>query len=84
MASNHYDKWIIKSLLGFLLIVIAVFFIYYSLAYLQDTSRWVIFAVLDSLCFSLGVYFMGSAFVHKLKFDIKHRQKTHEQAGSDR
>lgn len=83
MASNHYDQWIFKSILGFLLIVAAVFLIFYSIAYLKDTSRWVLYAVVVSLSLGIGVSFIGNAFVHKLKHDIRHRQKSHDHAGKN-
>ncbi|MDX1956901.1 MAG: hypothetical protein SFU20_15335 [Chitinophagaceae bacterium] len=78
MASNHYDQWIFKSILGFTLIIASVFLTFYSIAYLKDTSRWVLYAVLVSVTLGIGVSSVCSAFVHKMKHDIRHRQKAHE------
>lgn len=80
MATNHYDKWIIKSLAGTALLFLGILFIYYTLAQLQNNNRWVLYGIAASIIICSGVLLLCSAFVHKLKFDIRHRQKSHDKS----
>ncbi len=78
MSSNHYDQWIFKSILGFVFTIASVFLSFYSIAYLKDNTRWVLYAVAVSILLVVGVSSICSAFVHKMKHDIRHRHKSHE------
>jgi len=77
--TDHYLKWILKSILGFALIAAGIVFIYYSLTQLNNESRWALYAVATSLVICSGVFLICSAFIHKLKSELRKRQKGHNK-----
>jgi len=79
MSGNHYDKWILKSILGIVLITASVFGTYYTIAYIQDHSRWVLYATAVSIALCVGIIQISGAFIHKMKHDIRVRQRAQKE-----
>lgn len=80
MANYHFEKWIYKSIIGFILVAAGVFFMYYALThFLRD--NWVIYASICAAAISIGVYLLSSAAVNKVKSDIIRKQKMKQQSG---
>lgn len=82
MANHHYEKWIIKAPVGFLLIGGGVFFMYYSLTQLGGSLKetWVYFGLSSAVAISIGVFILCVAFVHKIKSDLIKKTKLKNQS----
>ena len=83
MSNHHYEKWILKAPLGFLLISGGVFFMYYSLTQLTADlkDRWVYFGLISAIIIGSGAVILCTAFTHKVKSDLI--KKTKMRNGSD-
>lgn len=74
MANYHFEKWIYKTILGFLLIGGAIFFMYYSITH-EGRDKWLFYSLTCSIGGAIGVYLLSSAAVNKVKSDIIKKQK---------
>ncbi len=74
MANYHFEKWIYKTVLGFLLIGGAIFFMYYSITH-EGRDNWLFYGLTCSIGGAIGVYLLSSAAVNKVKSDIIKKQK---------
>lgn len=81
MANYHYDKWMIKTLLGSVLLGGAVFFMYYSLTHLHAKEKWILFGLISALAVAGGALLLSSAAVNKVKSDLIKKQKMRQQSG---
>ena len=81
MANNHFEKWILKTPLGFLLVAGGIFFMYYSIAQLPYKENWILYGVISALSAAIGVYILCDAAVHKMKSDLIKKQKIRQQSG---
>ncbi|HET9746828.1 MAG TPA: hypothetical protein VFP97_14025 [Chitinophagaceae bacterium] len=80
MANHHFERWIYKTVLGFLLVSGAIFFMYYVLTHV-GRDNWILFGLISSLGGGIGAYLLSSAAVNKVKSDLIKRQKIKQQAG---
>jgi len=80
MSDRHYEKWFFKSIIGFLLTGGGVFFMYYSVTFLEAEEMWVYYALISGLSVAAGVLFLSNAAVHKMKSDLIKKQRLKQQA----
>jgi hypothetical protein len=80
MANYHFERWIYKTVLGFLLVSGAIFFMYYVLTH-EGRDNWILFGLISSLGGGSGAYLLGSAAVHKVKSDLIKKQKIKDRSG---
>jgi hypothetical protein len=78
MSTSHQDKYLTKLLIGISLIIAGIFVIFYHNFELTDHEDWYIWALISAAVLIVGLMFMGSAFVHKIKSDLIRRQKQRE------
>ena len=80
MSNYHFEKWLYKIILGFLLVAGGVFFMYYALSHFYR-DEWVLYASICSSAVGIGTYLLSSAAVNKVKSDIIKKQKLKQQSG---
>ena len=80
MGNHHLERWIFKTVFGFLLVVGGIFFMYYSLSHFIRKD-WILYGFICSLGIGIGVYLLSSAAVNKVKSDIIKKQKAKQQSG---
>ena len=80
MSNYHFERWVYKTVLGFLLVAGAIFFMYYVLTH-QGRENWILFGLISSLGCSIGAYLLSSAAVNKVKADLIKKQKIKQQSG---
>jgi hypothetical protein len=80
MANYHFERWIYKTILGFLLISGAIFFMYYALTH-EGRDNWVWYGLISSLGGGIGAYLLSSGAVNKVKADMIKKQKIKQQSG---
>jgi len=75
MHSKHHQKFVSKLLLGFLLISAAILLISY-ISFIKSRPReWYIWTAGCIVLLNSGLYFLGTAMIHKVKSDFTKRQK---------
>lgn len=79
MANHHYEKWILKMPIGFLLISGGIYFMYYSLTHLATKENTEILGLISALSVGVGCLFISSATIHKMKSDLIKKQKARQQ-----
>jgi uncharacterized membrane protein HdeD (DUF308 family) len=79
MSNTHEEKYITKLLVGFALITGGILLIFYTAFERSRKDDWYFWGIVASLLINAGLYFFGSAFVHKVKSDLIKRQKVKEQ-----
>lgn len=80
MGNYHLERWIYKSVTGFLLIAGGIFFMYYSLTHF-GRDNWIMYGLICSSAVSIGAYLLGSGAVNKVKSDMIKKQKIKQQSG---
>ena len=80
MANHHFEKWLYKMPLGFILIAGGIFFMYYCLTHFGRTN-WILYGLISSIACGLGGYFLSSAAINKVKSDLIKKQKIKQQSG---
>jgi len=80
MGNHHLEMWIFKTVTGFFLVTGGIFFMYYSLSHFMRKD-WILYGLICSLAVSIGVYFLSSAAVNKVKSDMIKKQKIKQQSG---
>ena len=80
MSNYHFERWLYKTVLGFLLVAGGIFFMYYSLSHFMRKD-WILYGLICSLAVAIGVYILSSAAVNKVKSDIIKKQKLKQQSG---
>jgi len=79
MSNYHFEKWIYKTTLGFLLVVVGIFFMYYSLSHFMRKD-WALYGLICSVGIGIGVYLLSSAAINKVKSDMIKKQKVKQQS----
>ena len=69
MANKHYTRWLLKMPLGFLFIAAGIVAIIYPV-YNRPDEEWMIRGSISIAGFIIGLIFLGSAFIHKVKSDL--------------
>ncbi len=80
MTNYHFERWIYKTVVGFILISGGIFFMYYSITH-NVRDNWILYGLVSAIACGLGAYFLGSASVNKVKSDIIKKQKMKQQSG---
>ena len=80
MGNYHLERWIYKTVMGFLLIAGGIFFMYYSLTHF-GRDNWIMYGLICSSAVSIGAYLLGSGAVNKVKSDMIKKQKIKQQSG---
>lgn len=75
MRSKHYDKFFRNLVQGFSFLTIGIFLTFYSMLGGIQKQDWYLWAAGIAVLINLGLFFLGSAFVHKVKADIIRRKK---------
>jgi hypothetical protein len=79
MSNYHFERWIYKTVLGFLLVAGAIFFMYYSITH-EGRDNWLLYGLICSIGGATGVYFLSSAAVNRVKSDMIKKQKMKQQS----
>ena len=79
MSNYHSEKWLFKTILGFLLITGGIFFMYYSLTHFYR-DNWILYSLICSLGVGIGVFLLSSAAVNRVKSDMIKKQKQKQQS----
>ena len=78
MSNYHFERWLYKSILGFLLVAGGVFFMYYALTHIR--GNWVLYASICGAGVAIGALLSSSAAVNKVKSDMIKKQKQKQQS----
>jgi protein-S-isoprenylcysteine O-methyltransferase Ste14 len=74
MSIYHFEKWLYKTILGFILVAGGVFFMYYSLSHFVRDD-WILYGSICSAAVGIGTYLLSSGAINKVKSDIIKKQK---------
>jgi len=80
MGNHHFEKWLYKTVLGFLLVAGGIFFMYYSLSHFIR-ANWILYSIICSIGISFGVFLLSSGAINKVKSDMIKKQKVKQQSG---
>ncbi len=80
MGNHHFEKWLYKTVLGFLLIAGGILFMYYSLSHFIR-ANWILHSIICSVGISIGVLLLSSGAINKVKSDMIKKQKVKQQSG---
>jgi uncharacterized membrane protein HdeD (DUF308 family) len=69
MANKHFKRWLLKMPLGFLLIAAGIAAIIFPV-YNRPHDEWMIWGAVSIVTFIVGLIFLGSAYIHKVKSDL--------------
>jgi uncharacterized membrane protein HdeD (DUF308 family) len=69
MANKHFKRWLLKMPLGLLLIAAGLAAMIYSV-YKRPREEWMIWGGSSIVAFIIGLLFLGSAYIHKVKSDL--------------
>ena len=72
MANKHFRRWLLKMPLGFLLIAAGIAAIIYPI-HNRPHAEWMLWGGASIVSFILGLIFLGSAYIHKVKSDLIRR-----------
>ena len=79
MSNYHLEKWIYKTVLGFLLVSGAIFFMYYQISH-HGRENWILFGSICAVSGGIGAYLLSSGAVNKVKSDMIRKQKMKNQS----
>jgi len=80
MSNYHFERWLYKTVLGFLLVAGGIFFMYYSLSHFIR-ANWILHSIICSVGISIGVSLLSSGAINKVKSDMIKKQKVKQQSG---
>jgi len=81
MGNHHYEKWIYKTPLGFILIAGGILFMYYSITHFHAKEQWLLYGSVSGVVVAFGVFLLSSAAINKVKSDMIKKQKIKQQSG---
>jgi len=70
MANKHFKRWLLKMPLGFLFIGAGVAAILYPVYNNRPRGEWMSWGGGSIVLLIIGLLFLGSAYVHKVKSDL--------------
>ena len=73
--ASHADKFLTKLLIGFTLVIASIFVIIFACFERVKYDDWYGWGLLAAVSMCVGLYFLLSAFVHKMKADLLRKQK---------
>ena len=79
MSNYHFEKWLYKTILGFLLVAGSIFFMYYQISH-EGRDNWIMFGLICAIGGAIGVYLLSSAAINKVKSDMIKKQKMRQQS----
>ena len=79
MGNYHFERWIYKTVTGFILVAGGVFFMYYSLSHFMR-DEWILYGAICSSAVGIGTYLLSSGAVNKVKADLIKKQKIKQQS----
>ena len=79
MSNSHREKFVTNLLIGFSFVTGGVFAILYAAFERTQQEDWYFWGIVASILINVGLFFLISAFVHKIKSDFARRQKHREQ-----
>ncbi len=79
MSNLHHDRYITKLLLGFTFVICSIFVIFYACFERTRQDDWYFWGMVACALMCIGLYFLFSSFVHKMKSDLIKRSKKKEQ-----
>ena len=80
MGNYHLERWLYKTIVGFLLVAGGIFFMYYSLSHFMRDD-WILYGTICAAAVGIGTYFLSSGAVNKVKTDLIKKQKIKQQSG---
>lgn len=80
MGNYHLERWLYKTVIGFLLVAGGIFFMYYSISHFVRDD-WVMYGSICASAVGIGAYFLSSGAVNKVKSDMIKKQKIKQQSG---
>lgn len=80
MGNYHSERWIYKTVLGFLFVSGAIFFMYYMITH-EGRDNWILHGLISSVGGGVGAYLLSSGAVNKVKADMIKKQKIKQQSG---
>lgn len=75
MQNKHYGKFIINLLEGFIFLTAGIFMIVYTIFAGVERDNWYLWAIGIALVLVIGLFFLGSAVIHKVKSDFIRKQR---------
>ena len=75
MANKHYKKWWLQLPVGFLFVSAGILAIVYSLD-IRPNDEWPVWVIISIVLVNIGLGFLGSAFIHKIKSDLIRRERS--------
>lgn len=78
MPNSHSDKYVTNLLLGFSFVIGSIFLMLFPVFEREQKNDWYIWAIVASITLCIGLYFLVSAAVHKVKSDLIKRQRSRE------
>lgn len=83
--ASHEEKFLSKLLMGFGAIIAGVMLMLFVCFERAPQDEWYWWGMGISVLFCIGVYFIASALIHKMKSDMIRKQKMrHMQRSPDR
>lgn len=82
MSNTHQEKYITKLLFGFAFVTGGVLLTYFAAFERTRQDDWYFWGIVASVLFNVGLYFLLTAFVHKIKSDLIRKQRMKEQQKS--
>ena len=80
MSNYHFERWLYKTILGFLLVTGGVFFMYYALTHFYR-DNWFLYGCICSAGIGIGAFLLSSGAINKVKSDMIKKQKMKQQSG---
>jgi uncharacterized membrane protein HdeD (DUF308 family) len=78
MPNSHSDKYVTHLLLGFSFVIASIFLLMFPVFQKEQKDDWYIWAIVASVTLCMGLYFLVSAAVHKVKADFIKKQRSRE------
>ena len=80
MSNYHFERWLYKTILGFLLVSGGVFFMYYAFTHFYRDS-WILYGAICSAAIGIGAFLLSNGAINKVKSDMIKKQKMKQQSG---
>jgi len=70
MSNRHYRSWLIQMPFGLILTATAIVLVFLFSANKLPAVQWMIWAAISAATFVVGMIFLGSSLIHKIKSDL--------------
>lgn len=78
MRSKHYAKFISNLLKGFIFLTAGIFLTLFVVTEDEMKQKWYIWGLGIALLINIGLYFLGTAIIHKVKSDLSRKRRHRE------